>query len=84
MGDIWQGAALLAVFGLGMTAPFVIAAFFAKPFLAWMQRHRAKLMYAEKIMGVMLIVFAILIATDSVNMISNWMIEVMPSFQSLG
>ncbi len=32
----------------------------------------------------MLIVFAILIATDTVNVISNWMIETFPSFGKLG
>ncbi|WP_322865995.1 cytochrome c biogenesis CcdA family protein [Aquicoccus sp. G2-2] len=84
MGDISQGALLLAVFGVGMTAPFVVAALFARPFLAFMQRHRAKMHYAEKVMGVMLIVFAILIATDTVNVISSWMIEVMPGFTTLG
>ncbi|MDU8929067.1 cytochrome c biogenesis protein CcdA [Alisedimentitalea sp. MJ-SS2] len=84
MGDISQGALLLAMFGLGMTAPFVIAAFFARPFLAALQKHRAKMAYVEKAMGVMLIVFAILIATDTVNVISNWMIEVFPSFTKIG
>ncbi|MDQ2095347.1 cytochrome c biogenesis CcdA family protein [Rhodalgimonas zhirmunskyi] len=84
MGDLMQGTLLLAVFGVGMTAPFVIAAFFAKPFLAFMQRHRAKMHYVEKVMGVMLIIFAILIATDTVNYISNWMIEVLPGSGSLG
>lgn len=84
MGDIVQGALLLAVFGLGMTAPFVVAAIFARPFLRWLQKHRAKMAYVEKAMGVMLIVFALLIATGSVNVISNWMIEVFPSFTRLG
>lgn len=84
MGEISKGAMLLAAFGIGMTAPFVIAALFARPFLAAMQRHRAKMVYVEKVMGVMLIVFAILIATDSVNAISNWMIETFPSFGKLG
>lgn len=84
MGEISRGALLLAAFGLGMTAPFVIAAFFARPFMGWMQRHRSKMQYVEKAMGVMLIIFAILIATDSVNIISNWMIEAFPSFGRLG
>ncbi|MEZ5714517.1 MAG: cytochrome c biogenesis protein CcdA [Paracoccaceae bacterium] len=84
MGEILKGALLLLVFGLGMTAPFVVAAFFARPFLAWLARHRGLMAHIEKVMGVMLIVFAILIATDSVNVISNWMIEVMPSFGTLG
>ena len=32
----------------------------------------------------MLIVFAILIATNSVNYIANWMIETFPAFTNLG
>ncbi len=83
-GELWRGAMLLAVFGLGMTAPFVFAAFFARPFLAWVQRHRAKLNKAEKVMGALLILFAILIATDSVNIISNAMIQWVPAFGALG
>ncbi len=84
MGDLTQGALLLAVFGLGMTAPFVLAAFFAKPFLAFMQRHRRKMAYVEKAMGVMLIVFAILIATNSMNYIGQWMLDVFPAFGRIG
>jgi len=84
MGDIVQGALLLAVFGLGMTGPFVIASLFAKPFLAWMQRNRKYLNHAEKIMGAMLILFAILIATDSVNILSDWMIATFPTLGNLG
>ncbi|MDP5085620.1 MAG: cytochrome c biogenesis protein CcdA [Yoonia sp.] len=84
MGDIWKGGLLLLVYGLSMTAPFVIAALFARPFLGWVQRNRKYLVHVERIMGVMLIVFAILIATNSVNYIAQWMIEVMPSFGNLG
>jgi cytochrome c-type biogenesis protein len=75
MGDLWQGGLLLLVYGLSMTLPFVIAALFAKPFLAWVGRNRKYLGYVEKIMGVMLIVFAILIATNSVNYIADFMIR---------
>lgn len=81
---LWQGGSLLITFGLGMTAPFVVAAVFAKPFLAFMARNRKYMPYVEKVMGVMLIVFAILIATGSVNAISNWMIETFPGFSGLG
>ncbi|MBA3909702.1 MAG: cytochrome C biogenesis protein CcdA [Rhodobacter sp.] len=75
MGDLWRGGALLLVFGLSMTSPFVIAAFFAGPFLAWLSRHRAMMVHVEKAMGVMLIVFGILIATNSMNLIADWMIR---------
>lgn len=84
MGEIWRGAMLLFVYGLGMTAPFVIAALFAKPFLRWMNRNRKYLGYVEKVMGGMLILFAILIATNSVSYIADLMIRYLPWGTSLG
>lgn len=75
MGDLWRGGLLLLIYGAGMTLPFVIAAFFAGPFLAWVSRHRALMAHVEKAMGVLLIVFGILIATNSVNIIADWMIR---------
>ena len=73
-GDLWQGGLLLRVYGLSMTLPFVIAALFAGPFLGWVARHRTLMGHVEKAMGVMLIVFGILIATNSVNIIAEWLI----------
>ncbi|MFP4043185.1 MAG: cytochrome c biogenesis CcdA family protein [Rhodosalinus sp.] len=84
MGDIGRGGLLLLVYGLAMTAPFVVAALFARPFLAWVQRHRGAMRHVEKAMGGMLLVFAVLIATDTVNHIANWMIETFPGFTSIG
>jgi cytochrome c-type biogenesis protein len=73
--DLWRGGTLLLVYGLAMTFPFVLAAFFVRPFLGWVGRHRRMLAGAEKAMGVMLILFAGLIATDSVNRIAAVMID---------
>lgn len=84
MGDIWRGGLLLFVYGAGMTAPFIIAALFAKPFLAWVQRHREGFAWVEKGMGVMLILFAVLIVTGAMNDIAAAMIRWMPAFTSLG
>ena len=75
MGDLWRGGMLLLIYGLSMTLPFVLAAFFAGPFLAWVARHRALMGHVEKAMGVMLIVFGLLIATNTVNLIADWMIR---------
>lgn len=74
-GDLWKGGTLLLVYGLAMTIPFVVAALFARPFLAWVGRHRAALGYVEKAMGAMLILFAVLIATDSINWISAFLVD---------
>lgn len=74
-GELWRGGALLVVYGLSMTLPFVIAAMFAGPFLGWVARHRAMMGYVEKAMGVMLIVFGVLIASNSVNLLAEWLIR---------
>ena len=84
MGDVVQGGLLLVVYGLGMTLPFVLAALFSGPFLRWTARNRGLLAYAEKVMGGMLILFAVLIATDTVNLIADAMLRWFPNWSSLG
>jgi cytochrome c-type biogenesis protein len=84
LGDIWRGALLLFVYGIGMTFPFIVAALFAQPFLAWVQRHRAALSWVEKLMGAMLILFGLLIATGAVNRIAEAMIRWFPGLAGLG
>ncbi|MCH2168098.1 MAG: cytochrome c biogenesis protein CcdA [Oceanicola sp.] len=78
-----RGLVLLLVFGVAMTAPFVVAALFIGPFLRFAARFRRHLPKVEKAMGLLLIVFAWLIATDSVNYIAQWMLEAFPVFQNI-
>jgi cytochrome c-type biogenesis protein len=73
----------LFVFGVGLTLPFVVAAFFIKPFLRFAGRFRRHLGTVEKLMGALMIVFAILLITNSVNQIANWLIETFPIFTSI-
>ena len=73
------GAGLLFVYGAGMTAPFILAAAFISPFMRWMVRFRSHLGLIEKVMGALLIVFGILIITNSVNYIAQWMLEIAPN-----
>tara|TARA_R110002072_G_scaffold108763_2_gene235714 strand:- start:3622 stop:4359 length:738 start_codon:yes stop_codon:yes gene_type:complete len=84
MGEVWRGGLLLLFYGLGMTAPFIVAAIFAKPFLNWAARNRALVARVEKVMGAMLILFAVLIVTGGVNWIAYMMIRWFPSFTTLG
>ncbi|WP_300069210.1 cytochrome c biogenesis protein CcdA [uncultured Ruegeria sp.] len=79
-----QGALLLLAYGLGMTLPFVVAAFFIGPFMSWMGRFRKHLGLIEKLMGAFLILFGILIATNSINYIAQWMLEHVPWFSAIG
>ena len=78
-----KGLMLLLVFGLAMTAPFMVAALFIGPFLRFVARFRKHLPKVEKAMGLLMIVFAVLIATDSVNYIAQWMLERFPVFQAI-
>lgn len=79
-----QGATLLFVYGLGMTLPFVVAALFIGPFMTWMAGFRKYLGVVEKLMGAFLILFGILIATNSINIIAQWMLENVPWFSAIG
>ena len=73
-----RGASLLLVYGLGMTLPFVLAALFVEPFLRWAAGFRRHLGTVEKVMGALLVLFGILIATNTVNVIAQWMLEIGP------
>ncbi len=79
-----QGALLLFAYGVGMTLPFVIAALFIGPFMTFMARFRRHLGLIEKLMGALLIVFGLLIATNSINIIAQWMLEHIPWFSTIG
>jgi cytochrome c-type biogenesis protein len=79
-----QGAQLLFAYGVGMTLPFVVAALFFGPFMRWMKGIRRYLGLMERVIGVILIIFAILIGTNTVGVIAQWMLDVFPSFGTLG
>ena len=79
-----QGAWLLFVYGAGMTLPFVAAALFIGPFMSWMARFRRHLGTVEKLMGALLVLFGVLIATNTVNVIAQWMLETIPWFSRIG
>lgn len=79
-----RGAVLLFVYGVGMTAPFVMAAFLVGPFMRWMARFRRHLGRIEKAMGLLLILFGVLIGTNSMNVIAQWMLDYMPWLNAIG
>ncbi|OIQ33472.1 MAG: cytochrome C biogenesis protein CcdA [Alphaproteobacteria bacterium MedPE-SWcel] len=79
-----EGALLLMAYGIGMTSPFVLAALFVGPFMRWMVRFRPYLGLVEKLMGAFLVLFAALIATNSVSLIAEWLLINVPWFSTLG
>ena len=79
-----QGARLLFAYGLGMTMPFIAAAFFIGPFMRLMTRFRKYMGVIEKIMGAMLILFGLLIATNNISIIAQWMLDHIAWFSQIG
>jgi cytochrome c-type biogenesis protein len=78
-----QGALLLLSYALGMTLPFVLAAVFIGPFLAWAARFRRHMQWIERVMGGLLIVFSVMIATDSMNIVAGWLLQIAPDIGTL-
>lgn len=78
-----QGGLLLLAYAAGMTFPFILAGLFVGPFLRWAKGFRRHLGLIEKIMGGFLILFALLIVTDSVNVIAQWMLSIAPDIGTL-
>jgi cytochrome c-type biogenesis protein len=79
-----EGATLLFFYGVGMTLPFVLAGLFFRPFMRWMKSIRPYMGAIEKVIGAVLIVFAILIGTNTVGVIAQWMLETFPAFGTIG
>lgn len=81
---VGQGAFLLLGYGVGMTLPFVVAALFFGPFMRWMQSIRRYVGVVEKGIGALLVVFAVLIGTNTVGIIAQWMLDTFPGFGTIG
>lgn len=70
-----RGAGLLLVYGLAMTLPFVLVAAMAGHALGWITRHRQLFRHVEQASGVMLILFALLIASDNLYLLADWLLR---------
>ena len=79
-----RGAALLAVYSLGIGLPFMLAAFFASGFLNWANRFNQHMRKIEIAMGGLLVVTGILFVTGSMSRIAQWLLDTFPGFSTIG
>lgn len=79
----WQGLAMVLIFGAGMVLPFILAAIFTAPFMQFAGYIKKYLGAMEKVMGLLLLLFAILILTGSINQIAEWMLRAFPVFANI-
>ena len=83
-GTALRGAALLAVYSLGIGLPFLIAALFAPLFVRWAGRFKRHLHKIEVTMGALLVVTGVLFITGSMSLIAQWLLDTFPAFSTLG
>ncbi len=83
-GTAGRGAALLAVYSLGIGLPFLLAAVFATRFLGWAARFKRHMHKVEMAMGGILVLTGILFITGQMVEIANWLLETFPAFQNIG
>ena len=81
---IGRGTALLLSYSLGMGIPFIVAAIFASPFLSWASRFRHHMHKVEMAMGGLLVLTGILFVTGQMSVLSYWLLETFPVFQTIG
>ena len=81
---VGEGAAMLAVYSLGLGVPFVVAALFAGQFTRWLQRFRRHLGTVEKVMGAALVVTGIAFMTGGMQWLAFTLLETFPGLQRLG
>jgi cytochrome c-type biogenesis protein len=82
--SVSQGVGLLLVYSLGLGIPFVLAAIAIRPFLRTLDRFRKHLRLMEKVLGGFLVLTGILFLTNSMTLISTWMIEMFPGLAAIG
>ena len=62
-----RAPALLAAYSLGLGIPFLVAGFFAGPFMHFMRRFRGHIAKVEKAMGALLVVTGVLFVTGQIT-----------------
>ena len=80
----WQGAALLGVYAAGLGVPFLLAALFSRPFLAWLASFRRHLGAIEKTMGGALVITGLLILTGNMPVLAGWLLDLAPALGRIG
>jgi cytochrome c-type biogenesis protein len=80
----WRGAALLGVYAAGLGVPFLLAALFSRPFLAWLSGFRRHLGAIERTMGGAMVATGLLIFTGAMPILAGWLLDLAPALGRIG
>jgi cytochrome c-type biogenesis protein len=81
---VGEGAALLAIYSLGLAVPFWIAAGFSGAFMRFLTRFRRHLGTVEKVMGVFLILTGLAFIFGFVTSAAIWFQQTFPILMQIG
>jgi cytochrome c-type biogenesis protein len=71
--DLNRGLVLLSAYSLGLAVPFVVAALAIDKFLIIFQRYKGALLWTTRVSGALLIFVGILMLTDTMRLLSQWL-----------
>ena len=77
--ELQRGLVLLGAYSLGHAITFVIAAVAVERFIAVFQRYRSRLIWVDRIAGVLLIVVGVLMLTNYMTALSGYLQGLTPS-----
>jgi cytochrome c-type biogenesis protein len=78
--DLNRGLVLLLAYSLGLAVPFILAALMIDRFIGLFQRYRGAMLWTSRIAGVLLIGVGILMLTDTMRLLSQWLNPFTPEF----
>ena len=78
--DLNRGLILLAAYSLGLAVPFILAALMVERFVALFQRYRGAMVWTSRISGALLICVGVLMLTDTMRLLSQWLNGFTPEF----
>lgn len=81
---VGEGVGMLAVYALGLGAPFILAAAFVQPFLRWMAGFRRHLGRVEAAMGGLLVIVGAMMMTGTFETLAFWLLETFPGLAAIG
>ncbi len=82
--SIGYGVSLLAVYAAGLGIPFMLAAVAVNPFMTFLGRFRRHLRKVEVAAGALLVATGVLIFTNSLQVLSYWLLEAVPALGEIG
>lgn len=78
--DLNRGLVLLFAYSLGLAVPFILAALMIDRFIGLFQRYRGALLWTSRVAGILLIGVGILMLTDTMRLLSQWLNPFTPEF----